>query len=164
MERVRKQVYLLTSADLAAFAVWEFALDEEGEAGQDEATVRPHPFEGEVDCNVGMLIVRARFTFADGTVMSGYLTPPVQGDAGLGTLQPVIITPGGQVGFWCGLRAPDSTAIEQDYRILGRAKPEEVFPVRFQSDIPLSCGELGGEIPGFLVIEDLKTRRIRVVK
>jgi hypothetical protein len=163
MERVRKQVYLLTSADLAAFAVWEFALDEEGEAGQDEATVRPHPFAGEVDCDVGMLIVRARFTLADGTVMSGYLTPPVQGDDGLGTLQPVIITPRGQVGFWCGLRAPDSTVIEQDYRSLGR-QPEKVFPVRFQSDIPLSCGELGGEIPGFLVIEDLKTRRIRVVK
>jgi hypothetical protein len=163
MERVRKQVYLLTSADLAAFAVWEFALDEEGEAGQDEATVRPYPFEGEVDCDVGMLIVRARFTLADGTVMSGYLTPPVQGDDGLGTLQPVVITPGGQVAFWCGLRVPDSTAIEQDYRKLGR-QPEEVFPLRFQSDIPLSCGELGGEVPGFLVIEDLKTRRIRVVK
>ena len=164
MERVRKQVYLLTSADLAAFAVWEFALDKEGEAGQDEATVRPRPFERELDCNVGMLIVRARFTLADGTVMPGYLTPPVDRDDGLGTLQPVVITPGGQVGFWCGLRVPDSTALEQDYRNLGKAKPEEVFPLRFRSDIPLSCGELVGEIPGFLVIEDLKTRRIRVVK
>jgi hypothetical protein len=164
MERVRKQVYLLTSADLAAFAVWEFALDEEGEAGQDEATVRPRPFERELDCNVGMLIARARFTLADGTVMPGYLTPPVDRDDGLGTLQPVVITPGGQVGFWCGLRVPDSTALEQDYRNLGKGKPEEVFPLRFRSDIPLSCGELVGEIPGFLVIEDLKTRRIRVVK
>ena len=127
MERVRKQVYLLTAADLAAFAVWEFALDEEGAAGQDEATVRPRPFERELDCNVRMLIVRARFTLADGTVMSGYLTPPVQGDDGLGTLQPVVITPGGQVGFWCGLRAPDSAPSNRITAISGRQRWRTCF-------------------------------------
>jgi hypothetical protein len=38
---VRKPVYDLTLADFDAAPVWEFALDEEGVAGQDEATVRP---------------------------------------------------------------------------------------------------------------------------
>jgi hypothetical protein len=44
--RVRKQVYDLTVADLEQHAVWEFALDEEGEEGQDEATIRPYESRG----------------------------------------------------------------------------------------------------------------------
>ena len=41
MMRVRKPVDKLTPADLEQFPFWEFALDEEGIAGQDETTVRP---------------------------------------------------------------------------------------------------------------------------
>ena len=37
------------------------------------------------------LIVRARLVLADGTQLGGYLTPPVQGDSGLGTLQPTVV-------------------------------------------------------------------------
>ena len=40
-KRVRKQIYKLEHSDLDRFPAWEFALDEEGRAGQDEATVRP---------------------------------------------------------------------------------------------------------------------------
>src|SRR5882724_9722481 len=43
-QQIRKQVYELTLEDLVAFPAWEFALDEEGEPDQDEATVRPFPF------------------------------------------------------------------------------------------------------------------------
>src|SRR5205814_561097 len=39
--KIRKQVYNLTAADLSEHPVWEFAEDEEGTEGQDEATVRP---------------------------------------------------------------------------------------------------------------------------
>jgi hypothetical protein len=45
----RKQVYELTVEDLRQHPVWEFALDEEGEEGQDEATVRPFVSSGSVD-------------------------------------------------------------------------------------------------------------------
>jgi len=53
----RKQVYDLTLADLQAAPVWEFALDEEGVAGQDEATVRPYEraFPADVADMVGWL-------------------------------------------------------------------------------------------------------------
>jgi hypothetical protein len=37
----RKPVSALTPDDLAAFPVWEFALDEEGAEGRDETSVRP---------------------------------------------------------------------------------------------------------------------------
>src|SRR5687768_12323434 len=105
--RTRKQVYDLSVADLDQHPVWEFALDEEGEEGQDEATVRPYDASGEVDPSQGMFIVRARFALADGTRASGYMTPPVEGDSSLGTLQPAVVVPDGQVSFWCGMLAPE---------------------------------------------------------
>ena len=40
--KISKQVYNLTADDFSAYPVWEFASDEEGEEGQDEATVRPY--------------------------------------------------------------------------------------------------------------------------
>jgi hypothetical protein len=96
--------------------------------------------------------------------MTGYLTPPVQGDASLGTLQPVIITPAGQVEFWCGIIPPDATTIARHFGRLGKARGSEVFPLRFQSDVPLSCGGIRGELPGFLIVEDMRTMRTRAVQ
>jgi hypothetical protein len=46
---VRKQVYDLTLADFDVAPVWEFASDEEGVAGQDEATVRPYEVSFPID-------------------------------------------------------------------------------------------------------------------
>lgn len=37
----RKPIDGLTLADLEAFPIWEFAIDEEGVEGQDETWVRP---------------------------------------------------------------------------------------------------------------------------
>jgi len=84
--RIRKQVYELTVQDFDQHPVWIFALDEEGEEGQDEATVRPRPATRPVDPTEGMMVVKARFTLADGTSMTGYITPPTPGLTGLGTI------------------------------------------------------------------------------
>jgi hypothetical protein len=161
--RIRKQVYELTDQDLDRYPVWEFALDEEGEEEQDEATVRPYHLRGALDASAGMFIVRARLTLADGTRMIGYLTPPVQGDSGLGKLQPAVAGPAGQVSFWCGVIAPEPAVLAQCYRRLGRRSGPQVFPVRFESDVALVGGPVSGEVPGFLVLEDFKTGRTRVV-
>jgi hypothetical protein len=149
-QRIRKQVYELTPEDLVAVPAWEFALDEEGEPDQDEATVRPFPFSGSVDPAVGMLIVAARFWLADGTEMHGFLTPPNEDDRTLGRIQPQIVTSAGQVGFWYG-RCPPNTA--RAYELLGRPA-ESVFPVRFESAVPLVGGAVSGTVPGFLCLED----------
>jgi len=69
--KIRRQVYDLTLEDLNEFPVWEFALDEEGEEGQDEATVRPYMNSGKLDPSDGMFVVRAIFTLADGSKMHG---------------------------------------------------------------------------------------------
>jgi hypothetical protein len=150
--------------DFTISSVWEFALDEEGIEGQDETTVRPYAVDGPLDPSAGMFVVRARFALADGTLMSGYLTPPVQGDAGLSTLQPVIIAPEGQVAFWCGMVAPNAATIGESYRRLAKADASQVFPLRFESAVPLKCGAIKGQVPGFVILRDLKTMQTKVVQ
>jgi hypothetical protein len=164
IERIRKQVYELTPEDLVLHSAWEFALDEEGEEGQDEATVRPCQPNGPLNPSDGMFIVRARLVLADGTRMRGYLTPPVQGDSDLGTLQPAIVVDGGQVSFWCGMFAPEPAQVVASYTLLGKSQASEVFPLKFESDVELVGGPVAGELPGFLVLEDFKTMRTRVIK
>lgn len=162
--RIRKQVYDLTPDDLSRQAVWEFALDEEGEEDQDEATVRPYEIDGPLDPNDGMFVVRARLQLADGTGLIGYLTPPVRGDSSLGTLQPAVVVEGGQVSFWCGMLTPEPAHVEESYARLGKSSPSDVFPLKFESDHDLVGGVVAGELPGFLVLEDFRTMSYRVIR
>ena len=148
--KIRRQVYELTPDDLSTSSVWEFALDEEGEPDQDEATVRPYSYSGALDPSSGMFIVAASFWLADGTPMHGYLTPaPSTNMRSLGTIQPQIIFARGQVSFWWGRCTPDTA---RAYQLLGR-DAASVFPVRFESEVPLVGGIVGGTIPGFLCLE-----------
>src|SRR6266511_2765069 len=89
---IRKQVYDLTPDDLAGTPIWEFALDEEGLAGQDEATVKPRPDLERADVDEGLLVIRAEFASADGPLFDGYVSP--QHEAQLGWIQPTIVTVG----------------------------------------------------------------------
>jgi len=160
--KIRKQVNELTLDDLIKFPVWEFALDEECEEGQDEATVRPHEISGALDPSGGMFIVRAEFTLADGTKMLGYLTPPVPGRDSLGTLQPIIITEHGPVLFWYGMLAPDARDLAQSYERLGRGAAS-VFPVQVTTKVELVGQPIRVTIPGFMVLEDFRTGKTRIV-
>jgi hypothetical protein len=160
--RIRKQVYELSLDDLSEYPVWEFALDEEGEEGQDEATVRPHEVSGALDPSDGMFVVSASFTLADGSKMLGYLTPPVQGDGTIGTLQPIIVTPHGQVGFWCGIMSPSSEQLVKSYGSLGR-DADRVFPLQFESQVELVGGPVRGCLSGFMVLEDMETRKVKTL-
>jgi len=162
--RIRKQVYDLSLSDLRRFPVWEFALDEEGEEGQDEATVRPFPFQyvGVLDPSWGMFVVYASFVLADGTSMWGYLTPS-RDPTDLGTIQPIIVSPQGQVFFWCGTLEPTSEGISASYGRLNKTSFKQVFPIQFASEVELVGGQLRGSLPGFLVLKEIGTRNVRVV-
>ena len=160
--KIRKQVYELTLDDVRKFPVWEFALDEEAEEGQDEATVRPCEISGALEPSEGMFIIRASFKLADGTQMQGYLTTPTEGDDGLGRLQPVVITERGQVLFWHGVIGPDSKRLAESYAKLGR-NAEKTFPIQVTSDVQLVGTPIRATIPGFIVLEDWKTGKIRTV-
>lgn len=160
--RARKQVYELTLHDLSRFPVWEFRLDKDGADNQDEATVRPFTASGPLDPAERMFVVRAIFTLADGSKMKGYFTPPVRGQEGLGTLQPIIVTDRGQIRFWCGTSAPDVKRLARSYELLGK-DAKRVFPLRFESDVDLVNGPARGSLPGFLVLEDFQTRKTRTM-
>jgi hypothetical protein len=161
--RVRKQVYDLTIEDLKRHSVWEFALDEEGDGGQDEATVRPYELTGPLDPSDGMFIVRAQLILADGTKLCGYLTPPETGDSSLGSIHPVVVVDGGQVPFWYAVVAPGPADIAANYARLDRSSASEIFPISFASDVELLGGAVSGELPGFLVLEDFATMRTKVL-
>ena len=155
-------MYELTLDDLNRFPVWEFRLDKDGAEGQDEDTVRPYTVSGPLDPANRMFVVRAVFILADGSKMIGYFTPPVRGQEGIGTMQPIVVTERGQVRFWCGTSAPDAKRLARSYELLGK-DANQVFPLRFESEVELANGPAGGSVPGFLVLEDFQTRRTRTV-
>jgi hypothetical protein len=161
--RIRMKIDRLTVADLERYGVWEFALDEEGAPGQDETTIRPYEPRGPLDPSEGLYIVRARLMFADGTQFIGYLTPPDKGDSSIGTLQPAAVMREGQVSFWCGTLEPSATEIASSYARLGKSSASQVFPLRFRSDVALLGGQITGELPGFIVIDDVESMRTKVI-
>ncbi|MGH9856006.1 MAG: hypothetical protein ACREBD_39730 [Blastocatellia bacterium] len=156
--KVRKQVYDLTLDDLSEHPAWEFALEEEGEEGQDEATVRPYAVSGVLDPADGMFVIAARFMLSDGSEMQGYLTPPVGGNFSLGIVQPHIVTSSGQVPFWFGIAMPDDASLRGYYDLLGR-QASSVFPLRYQPVIEIVGGPVTGTITGFgYLVGDFKTK------
>lgn len=163
--RIRKQVYELTLSDLEQYPVWEFALDEGGEAGQDEATVRPFEHEPPLDPNEGLFIVLSDFVLADGTKEKGYLMAPAQTEyyEDLGSTQPTIIRPGGQVGFWNGVGQPDAQEIARKYSLLGKS-PEQIFPVEFTSSVEIVSGTVRGELDGFYYLNRPNLQQLEVVR
>jgi hypothetical protein len=146
-EKIRKQVYDLRSSDLERFPIWEHALAEEGETGQDEATVKPRPDLEEADSGEAMFIVRAEFVAHDGTRNDGYVYPGFDFD--LSYMQPTIVTDKGQVNFWYGGFPPKPGAIENDCKVLGKT-PEQPFPVSFRAVVKHGGAKLEGEVSAFL--------------
>lgn len=67
-------------------SIWEFALDEEGVLGQDEATVRPRADLERADLDEGLFVIQAEFVAADGTRFDGYVSP--QQEARIGWIRP----------------------------------------------------------------------------
>ena len=150
--RIRKQVYELTQEDFAQHPVWEFALDEEGEEGQDEATVRPRSDLSEVtDCSQGDFVVATEFHLRDGSQFRGFVY--AREEKGLGSVQPVIITDQGQLAFWHGAIRPEPGELRRAYELLGRL-PDRVFPIRFHSLVVVGGGPIEGIVPGFLYLDD----------
>jgi hypothetical protein len=153
--RIRKQDYHLTLADLIEFPVWEYTLDEEGDEGREERTVRPYLNSPSLDPDQAYFIVRASFRLADGTRMTGYIKPITLSDPGLtkplvpADMDPIIVTERGQVPFWYGASKPGPEEISKNYQLLNK-EPSDVFPIEFASDIEVldSIGE--GRLEGFL--------------
>ena len=160
MKKIRKQVYDLTPADLQAHPMWEFALDEEGVHGQDEATVRPLERNAYGPEDLG--IVRTKFTLADGTVLTGFITPPDEDDPD-GIVHPSMVTERGHVGLWFGLLKPSPLELKDLYKLLVR-NAKQVFPIEYVTDCPLTGGPVSGRLEGFQRFGEGEPRRIVTFK
>ena len=154
---VRKQVYELRPEDFATASIWEFALDEEGVPGQDEATVKPRPELARADPDEGLFVILAEFVSVDDTRFDGYVTP--QHEANIGWIQPTIVTAQGQVGFWLGGFPPQPGALDEAYATLGKTA-SELFPIRYRPVVGHGGVPLDGEIQGFMHLESLGSENI----
>jgi hypothetical protein len=158
-EKIRKQVYELTAADLEHAAVWEFCLDEEGEPDQDEATVKPRADLRKIEDLNGSLVAKTEFTFADGKKAVGcvYATS----EPGLPAIQPVIITPRGRVMFWYGVMQPDEKTVAGALATLATIC-DKPFPIRFSCVVPTKGISIEGNIEGFYHYD--RKHEIQVIK
>lgn len=59
---------------------------------------------------------------------------------------------------------PDAAEIAESYLRLGKANASKVFPLRFESVVPLKSGTVKGEIPGFIILVDFTTMHTRIVQ
>jgi len=157
---IRKQVYELRPDDLATASIWEFALDEEGLPGQDEATVKPRADLERADPGDGLFVVRAEFVSADGTRFDGYVSP--QHEAELGWIQPTVVTMTGQVGFWLGAFPPRPGHLDEAYAIVGKTAGE-LFPIRYRAVVEHGGVPLEGELDGFMHLESVRSENVITV-
>jgi hypothetical protein len=129
----------------------------------DEETFRPCDEPLPVGPDLGMLLVWATGTLADGTVLPAFLTPIfVDGHPGtshpMGGMQPQLFGPSGaREAFWVGMMEPSRADLDAFYRRAGR-QPEEIFPIRFAADAGLARGGVSGLVEGFYVLTKFSER------
>jgi hypothetical protein len=145
----------LTPVDLTTCAVWELTLREKA-VGPNEGQVRPRPELVRYDDSAsgGVYAVRTYFDLACGDRLVGYATPisdpPGPEEHRLGYFAPAITTERGQVPFWHVVeKEPSSADWEGALVRLGRSV-DEVFPVRWRTDVPRVDGRhYEGQIDAF---------------
>ena len=126
--QTRKPIDALTSEDLDACTIWEFATDEEGDGddAQDETWIRPLD-RSTIPCDASSLSVAADFVTADGTHFVGIVG--LSTDEGLEIASASLLAGGAHVyaahGEKTPLRYKTSTASE-----LGKS-PADIYPLRF---------------------------------
>jgi hypothetical protein len=146
MDRIRKQVYDLTTEDLRAYPLWEFCLDEEGVEGQDEATVKPSVDVEVPGYSPGAYVVATDFFLHDGSSLEGYIYSGKPSD--FGCVQPNVILGSGQVNFWFGIRAPNAEKLKRIYERFGKTK-DQLFPLSYKTRVAINGNRADGTIYGF---------------
>ena len=163
-----KPVGDLTPADLTSVPIWEFRIA--GAVPPNSGFVRPRPRLQEHDSGrgSGVFAVRTTFVLHCGAGFIGYSSPTpwsreMPDDHLLGYLAPAIVTTAGHVPFWFVTDAePQRTDVLRYYELLGHAE-QDVWPVQFEVDVPISEDEIGaGSISAFhfIVGSDFRVERL----
>lgn len=162
--RIRIQDYNPTFSDLISYPAWEYALDEEGVAGQDERTVRPYLAPPPLELSGVYLLVRASFVMVGGTNFKGYIKPVQtnwinQGDFMSAALpydfNPTIVLGREHISFQYGMKKPTREEMQRVYGFLGK-KSNEISPIKFNADIKVQNCVCEGELDGFMYFDQSK--------
>lgn len=152
-----KQFGALVPADFETHPVWVHChvidYDEPWYEETDEETFRPWLNDTPVDPAETMFLVRASLRLADGTTLSGFITPQDprvnEGKPDLGLIQPQLFLPSGKrFSFWFGIMTPPKELMTELYASLGKAEAQ-IFPLAFSADESLAAGIVSGSVPGF---------------
>jgi hypothetical protein len=72
----------------------------------------------------------------------------------------VSVVPIGRFRFGVACSSPSQLTLQRATH-LGESSAAEVFPLSFESDVSPVGGPFGGDLTGFVVLEDFKTMRTR---
>jgi hypothetical protein len=150
---VLKQFGKLKAADFRSFPVWI------GCHGSDDDTpwydeTNEETFRASIDPlpitpNSALYLVSAEFTLADGTSLSGFVTPAL--DNNLQTIQPHVFVGASQFGFWGGVIGVSADSRTKFYEALHKSAAQ-VFPMSFVAAAGLVKPQTSGVIGGFYKI------------
>jgi hypothetical protein len=118
----------------------------------DEETFRPFAGRLPVGPGDGMFLVAAVVTLADGTRLSGFLTPASDA-GGIGELQPEVFVGDGMFGFWGGMLGVAETYRNALYDALGKGEAK-VFPLQVAALPDLATGVTEAVVPGWMSSSD----------
>lgn len=123
----------------------------------DEETFRPHTGALPADAD-GILLVRATAVLADGTTLSGFLTPAEESDPAV--MQPHVFVEDTAFGFWGGIIGIPESERSRFYAALGKPSAT-VFPIRVSADEGLAEGVTTMTVAGWPSDAPPKERRKR---
>lgn len=138
---MRKGYTKFTREDFEESPVWEL----------QHALTTAEPYKGEIPFKADpsrAFFVRTRFTLADKTRMTGWTmicVPPYE----VNGLNPTILTDQGPVDLTKLAKQPKQKDVEEAFRRIGKTA-EKIFPLQFESDVPVPKGPARGEMKGFL--------------
>ena len=163
--RFLKQFGELTTDDFVQHPVWVAVHgtdeDEPWYDECDEETFKPWTGALPVSPEEGMLLVQATLTLADGTRVSGFITPQHEDEpVNLGIIQPQIFSNDGRHGFWQGMFQQSPAERAAFYRSFNKTE-SQIFPITFVATPGLASGQVAGKIEGFYVSEKGKVRCYR---
>jgi hypothetical protein len=156
-----KQFGELTAEDFEREPVWISChtedYDEPWYDQTDEETFRPWTGDLPISPSLGMLLVRATATLADGSTYPGFYTPAENDDLGL--IQPQIFASGRLFMFWSGVLGVPRSYRDDFYGSIG-GSPDTVFPIRFTAAPELVGAADPIEVQGFYKSRGRKPAKI----
>jgi hypothetical protein len=128
----------LSADDLRTVPVWKFV------GGSDAAAfVEPTNLETLADSEAKNFVAITDFVLGNGQAHIGFCSPV--DDSSLDDLQPVIVTPHGQVGLWFD-EIPTPAQVARQWAMLD-VPESQVFPIRFKCRVAVSGKIVEGIVP-----------------